>query len=172
MMSYAWSTSSLLVGTAADNRSTGLPVRLASRSNASRNNYKKYPQKIHKYWIKDLLCFIMPKMLTTSGYNFIIIKNSTLTSLAKFSLSSGLPPRRVGYSQSKSKPSKSYFRRKSMAELTKSSRLSVEATIDENAPLPAFHPPTASRVFISRFLFLILLNLSYLLKTNYTYPKN
>lgn len=114
----------------------------------------------------------MPKMLTTSGYNFIIIKNSTLTSLAKFSLSSGLPPRRVGYSQSKSKPSKSYFRRKSMAELTKSSRLSVEATIDENAPLPAFHPPTASRVFISRFLFLILLNLSYLLKTNYIYPKN
>lgn len=123
MMSYAWSTSSLLVGTAADNRSTGLPVRLASRSNASRNN---------------------------------------LTSFAKFSLSSGLPPRRVGYSQSKSKPSKSYFRRKSMTELTKSNRLSVEATIDENAPLPAFQPPTARSVFISLFLFFILLNRSYI----------
>lgn len=106
-------------------------------------------------------------ILTTSAYNFLIMNKSTLTSLAKFSLSSGLPPRRVGYSQSKSKPSKSYFRRKSIAELTKSSRLSVVATIDENAPLPAFHPPTASSVFISRFLFLILLNLSYLLKNKF-----
>ena len=91
----------------------------------------------------------------------------TLTNFAKFSLSSGLPPRLVGYSQSKSSPSKPCFRKKSITELTKSSLLSVDATIGENAWLPAFQPPTAKRVLISLFLFFRLLNRSYLKRKPY-----
>ena len=90
--------------------------------------------------------------------------SSTFKRRIKFLLSSGLPPRLAGYSQSRSNPSKPCNRQKSITDWINWLRRPAVFTMREKAALPAFQPPIAMSVLRFLDLDFSALNLMYLIK--------
>ena len=90
--------------------------------------------------------------------------SSTFKRRIKFLLSSGLPPRLAGYSQSRSNPSKPCNRQKAITDWMNWLRCPAVFTMREKAALPAFQPPIAMSVLRFLDLDFSALNLMYLIK--------
>ena len=118
-----------------------------------------------KYWyVLNLSRFLF--LHSVGGRHMSIITDSrTCTKSTKFCLSDGLPPLTDGYSQSRSRPSKLYLRRKAKVDSIKRFRFAADDTISENSSLAAFQPPTAIKVFNWGFCCLSPLTFAYLSTT-------
>jgi len=86
----------------------------------------------------------------------------TLRSSINRPLSEAGLPLLAGYSQSRSRPSKPCFLKKSTVVVANSRRLASDATIRVNGGDPMFQPPTAISCLTEGFCCFMAVNLSYL----------